>query len=71
MVGVPFFDRCDCGPSSRIGWPLPCRMRNMAIVQGPKKKTKSNPVEIAPPVRKVMYRNTFRISTCSLNRLSQ
>ena len=26
MVGVPFLvTRCDCGPSVRIGWPLPCR----------------------------------------------
>ena len=25
MVGVPFLvTRCDCGPSVRIGWPLPC-----------------------------------------------
>ena len=27
MGGVPFFIRCDCGPSVRIGWPLPCLMR--------------------------------------------
>ena len=28
MVGVPFLvSRCDCGPSVRIGWPLPCLRR--------------------------------------------
>ena len=55
MVGVPFLvSRCDGGPSSRIGWPLPCLMRSAAMIRGPKKKTKNSAVAVAPPVRKVM-----------------
>ena len=55
IVGVPFFvTRCDCGPSSRIGWPLPCRARSAAIVSGAKKKTKNSAVAAAMAARKVM-----------------
>ena len=54
MVGVPFFARCDCGPSVRIGWPLPCLSRNEAMMLGPKKKTKNKAVAEAPAARKVM-----------------
>ena len=55
MVGVPFLvSRCEAGPSLRIGWPLPCLMRSAAMMLGPKKKTKSSAVAVAPPVRKVM-----------------
>ena len=35
IVGVPVFTRCDCGPSSRIGCPLPCLSRSMEIIPGP------------------------------------
>ncbi len=36
MVGVPFLvRRCDAGPSSRIGWPLPCRARIQLIKRDP------------------------------------
>ena len=55
MVGVPFLvSRCDCGPSARIGWPLPWRMRKWSMIQGPNRNTNRAPVTTAPPVRKVM-----------------
>ncbi len=55
MVGVPrFVRRCDCGPSSRIGWPLPCFNRRSEMMAGPNQNTKSSAVAVAPPVRKVM-----------------
>ena len=55
MVGVPFLvSRCDCGPSVRIGCPLPCFSRSSAMMAGPNMKTNSRAVMIAPPVRKVM-----------------
>ena len=37
MVGVPFFERCESGPSSRIGWPI-CRDCNFRIIHGPRMK---------------------------------
>ena len=55
MVGVPAFVRDGvCGPSARIGWPLPWRTRSEAMIAGPNRKTKSSAVIVAPPVRKVM-----------------
>ena len=55
MVGVPFLvTRCDCGPSGRIGWPLPCRIRSFMMKVGPSRNTNTNPVSIAPPVRNVV-----------------
>ena len=55
MVGVPrFVSRCDCGPSSRIGWPLPWRKRRLSMIQGPHMNTNSAAVNIDAPVRKVM-----------------
>src|SRR4029450_12929959 len=40
MVGVPFLvTRCDCGPSLRIGWPLPRLSRNWSLIAGPNRKT--------------------------------
>ena len=54
MVGVPAFLKWVCGPSARIGWPLPCRKRSEAMMRGPKMKTISADVISAPPVRKVM-----------------
>ena len=66
MVGVPrFVRRCDCGPSSRIGWPLPCLRRNAEMIAGPNQNTNNSAVAVAPPVRKVMYRKTLN----GLNRL--
>ena len=55
MVGVPFLvTRCDCGPSGRIGWPLPCLMRNLVMITGPNRKTKMSAVTVAPTARNVM-----------------
>ena len=54
MVGVPTFDRCDLGPSSRIGWPLPCFTRKVSMMPGPNRSTNTSAVKMAPPVRNVM-----------------
>lgn len=54
MVGVPAFLKCVCGPSARIGWPLPCLSRSELMMVGPKMKTISAEVISAPPVRNVM-----------------
>ncbi len=55
MVGVPFLVmRCDCGPSVRIGWPLPCLSRSRSMIGPPNRKTNTSAVTMAPPVRKVM-----------------
>jgi hypothetical protein len=54
MVGVPAFLKWVCGPSARIGWPLPWRMRSASMMAGPNRKTISAEVISAPPVRKVM-----------------
>ena len=55
MVGVPrFVSRWDCGPSSRIGWPLPWRRRSDEMISGPNQNTNRPAVNSAPPVRKVM-----------------
>ena len=49
-----------CGPSARIGWPLPCRTRSDAIIRGPNRKTMIAEVNRAAPVRKVMYRKRLK-----------
>ncbi len=55
MVGVPALAMmCDCGPSLRIGWPLPWNSRSRSMIIGPNMKTKSSAVITAPPVRNVM-----------------
>ena len=55
MVGVPFLvTRWDCGPSVRIGWPLPCFMRSLAMMTGPNRNTNKAAVTIAPAARNVM-----------------
>ena len=54
MVGVPAFLKCVCGPSARIGWPLPCRSLSEVDDAGPNRNTSSAEVISAPPVRKVM-----------------
>ena len=61
MVGVPAFLKCVCGPSARIGCPLPWRTRNEAIIVGPNRKTINAEVKSAAPVRNVMYRNRLKI----------
>ena len=54
MVGVPFLvRRWDCGPSVRIGWPLPCLSRRRSMIAGPNRNTKMSAVMVAPPVRTV------------------
>ncbi len=60
MVGVPAFLKCVCGPSARIGWPLPWRMRNAEMICGPNRKTMKAEVISAAPVRNVMYRNRLK-----------
>jgi hypothetical protein len=54
MVGVPALERCVCGPSARIGWPLPCFSRNAWMMPGPNRNTNSSAVMVAAPVRNVM-----------------
>ena len=54
MVGVPAFLKWVCGPSARIGWPLPWRMRSEEMIIGPNRKTMVAEVNSAAPVRKVM-----------------
>ena len=53
MVGVPTLARWVCGPSSRIGWPLPCRTRNMAMKRGPMTRPISSAVSSVAPARAV------------------
>ena len=40
----PWSTMCDCGPSVRIGWPLPCRSRSWSMIDGPNMKTKTSAV---------------------------
>ncbi len=54
MVGVPVLvTRCDCGPSSRIGWPSRCSRFSTRITIGPISKVRNRENRIAAPVRKV------------------
>ena len=47
MVGVPLLGRsATCGPSSRIGWPLPCLTRSRSMMPGPNSITNSSAVMI-------------------------
>ena len=55
MVGVPFLvSRWPSGPSSRIGWPLPCFLRSQRMNGAPMANAMIIAVNIAPPVRNVM-----------------
>ena len=54
IVGVPAFLKWVCGPSARIGWPLPCLTRSELMIVGPNRNTSSADVISAPPVRNVM-----------------
>ena len=53
MVGVPFFDWCACGPSSRMYWPT-WRRRSRSIIHGPRISTRKSAVRLATAVRNVM-----------------
>ena len=53
MVGVPRLARWVCGPSSRIGWPLPWRMRSMAMKRGPMTRPMTSAVISVAPARNV------------------
>ena len=52
IVGVPRLARCVCGPSARIGWPLPWRTRSQPMNFGPMISPISSAVATAAPVRK-------------------
>jgi hypothetical protein len=54
IVGVPRLARWVCGPSSRIGWPLPCRTRSQPMKRGPISRPRNKAVSAAAPARKVM-----------------
>ncbi|MNN85946.1 hypothetical protein D3C81_2032880 [compost metagenome] len=54
MVGVPFFDRCDCGPSSRTDWPI-CRLRRVRIIHGPSHRDRVRAVSTPRIPRRVRY----------------
>jgi hypothetical protein len=53
IVGVPFFARWLCGPSSRIGCPFPCRIRSMRMKRGPIHRPMISAVATAAPERKL------------------
>ena len=52
MVGVPDFLRCDCGPSSRMNWPI-WNSRSFWITHGPINSAISRAVSEAKAVRTV------------------
>ena len=54
MVGVPALAKWPSGPSSRMGWPLPWRLRNTSIKGRPKMKPKKSADKKAQPARTVM-----------------
>ena len=51
--GVPFLTKWDCGPSSRISWPI-CFRRSRRMSQGPRRKLRTRAVTPARAVRTVM-----------------
>ena len=53
IVGVPRLARWLCGPSLRIGWPLPWRTRSQPMNFGPMIRPMINAVATAAPVRNV------------------
>ncbi len=53
MEGVPFLEKCDCGPSIRISWPI-CRFFRLRMSSGPKMKLTIMAVIPARAVRTVM-----------------
>jgi hypothetical protein len=71
MVGVPALRKWVCGPSARIGWPLPWRTFSDAMIRGPNRNTISAAVNIAPPVRKVIYLKRLKNWTLSARSTNQ
>ncbi|VFT49179.1 Uncharacterised protein [Pseudomonas aeruginosa] len=57
MVGVPFFDRCDCGPSLRTAWPI-WRICKVRIIQGPSHSDSDSAVSTLRMPRRVRYWKT-------------
>ena len=53
IVGVPTLARCVCGPSARIGWPLPWRTRSIEMNFGPISRPITSAVSSVAPERKV------------------
>ena len=52
MVGVPALEKCDCGPSLRIGWP-PLSWPRRRITAGPHHNDRNSEVSAARMPRKV------------------
>jgi hypothetical protein len=55
MVGVPTLDRCETGPSARIGWPLPCLSRIQSMKRLPMVTATIMAVAMASATRTVWY----------------
>ncbi len=53
MVGVPFLEKWDWGPSSRTYWPI-CMRLELPMNQGPPTREMTRAVRMAKMVRKVM-----------------
>ena len=53
MVGVPALEKCDCGPSVRIGWP-PFSRDSRAITDGPSHSDSASAVRAPRMARMVM-----------------
>ena len=67
MVGVPAFSTIwRCGPSLRIGWPLPCFTFSHWISEPLTMKAKISAVITAPPERKVRYLNSRKKANWSV-----
>ena len=52
MVGVPALEKCDCGPSLRIGWP-PFSVASLRIIAGPHHSDSASAVSAPRIARKV------------------
>jgi hypothetical protein len=52
MVGVPALEKCDCGPSLRIGWP-PLSVASLRITAGPHHSDSASAVSALRMPRKV------------------
>src|SRR5215475_10861793 len=67
MVGVPAFSTMwRCGPSARIGWPLPCFTLSHWIHEQLTKNARRKAVMTAPHDRKVRYLNNRKNSNWSV-----
>src|SRR3546814_9575596 len=54
MVGVPRFTKWLCGPSSRIGCPLPCRTRSQPMNFGPISRPRNRSEEHTSELQSLM-----------------